>query len=459
MLNSVYFAAVKDLASKPRTTTVTVFTRHSAECPRKDDPNWKRCGCRKSIYIYADGKVSYKSTKTRSWERAEQLAREERDARDPIKIKERELDERKAARDAAAISIADAAGRWQKSQKSNTHSSVKTYKTTVDKINRWAGRKHVTLLREVTPLLLDEWRGDWALDAKEKDDRLNGTSQMQFLTRLRSFFNWAVDHDLIEKSPARKLRSVRPEKERTWPLTKEQYEQLLNAADRYDDDRRREQDKFGRELKTIFQVQRWTGLRIIDVLKLSRSNLVGNRLRLITQKTGADFDRIIPDNVADALRSLPNRPGVHPDYFFWSADCANETLTKHWNDRIRRLRKLLSFKDDNGKPLEFHSQMLRDTFAVELLLAGVPLEDVSKLLTHESVRVTDKYYTRWVKSRMQQLDDKLVAAMRSMGATVTVCQRRSPAAMAEYETGTRSALVQPFPVLDKRGRYGRARAR
>ena len=64
--------------------------------------------------------------------------------------------------------------------------------------------------------------------------------------------------------------------------------------------------------------------------------------------------------------------------------------------------------------------MLRDTFAVEMLLAGVPLEDVSKLLTHKSVRITEKYYARWVKSRVQQLDDKLVTAMRSMGATVTL---------------------------------------
>jgi integrase len=63
--------------------------------------------------------------------------------------------------------------------------------------------------------------------------------------------------------------------------------------------------------------------------------------------------------------------------------------------------------------------MLRDTFAVEMLLADMPLEDVSRLLTHKSVRVTEKYYARWVKSRERKLEVKMVEAMRRMGAKVS----------------------------------------
>jgi integrase len=70
--------------------------------------------------------------------------------------------------------------------------------------------------------------------------------------------------------------------------------------------------------------------------------------------------------------------------------------------------------------MNFHSHQLRDTYAVELLKAGVPLEDVSKLLTHTSVTTTERHYAPWVKARLKQLEDKAVAAMRSMGATVSV---------------------------------------
>jgi len=47
--------------------------------------------------------------------------------------------------------------------------------------------------------------------------------------------------------------------------------------------------------------------------------------------------------------------------------------------------------------------MFRDTFAVEMLLAGVPLEQLSILLGHKSVKITEKHYAPWVKARQEQL--------------------------------------------------------
>jgi len=46
----------------------------------------------------------------------------------------------------------------------------------------------------------------------------------------------------------------------------------------------------------------------------------------------------------------------------------------------------------------------RDTFAVELLLAGIPLEQVGALLGHASVPVTERHYSPWVKARQEQLE-------------------------------------------------------
>jgi len=46
----------------------------------------------------------------------------------------------------------------------------------------------------------------------------------------------------------------------------------------------------------------------------------------------------------------------------------------------------------------------RDTFAVELLLKGVPIEQVSVLLGHSSLKVTEKHYAPWVKARQDQLE-------------------------------------------------------
>jgi hypothetical protein len=51
----------------------------------------------------------------------------------------------------------------------------------------------------------------------------------------------------------------------------------------------------------------------------------------------------------------------------------------------------------------------QDTFAVELLLSGMPLEDVSILLGHGSMKITEKHYSPWVQARQ----DKLEAGQKS----------------------------------------------
>lgn len=50
------------------------------------------------------------------------------------------------------------------------------------------------------------------------------------------------------------------------------------------------------------------------------------------------------------------------------------------------------------------SHRLRDTFAVDLLEKGIPLEEVSKLLGHESIRTTERHYAKWVQGRQDRLD-------------------------------------------------------
>ena len=60
--------------------------------------------------------------------------------------------------------------------------------------------------------------------------------------------------------------------------------------------------------------------------------------------------------------------------------------------------------------LTARARRFRDTFSVELLNAGVPIEQVATLLAHESVRVTERSFNPWVKSRQDRLDADLESA-------------------------------------------------
>src|SRR6266478_8590522 len=68
-----------------------------------------------------------------------------------------------------------------------------------------------------------------------------------------------------------------------------------------------------------------------------------------------------------------------------------------WQTRLRKLFKLANIFDG-------HAHRFRDMVAVELLLAGVPIERVSILLGHQSVRITEKHYAPWVRARQEQLE-------------------------------------------------------
>jgi integrase len=60
--------------------------------------------------------------------------------------------------------------------------------------------------------------------------------------------------------------------------------------------------------------------------------------------------------------------------------------------------------------LECTSHMLRHTFSVELLKAGVDIRKVSKALGHTSVTITERYYAKWNMAQQDILDGDLASA-------------------------------------------------
>jgi integrase len=57
-----------------------------------------------------------------------------------------------------------------------------------------------------------------------------------------------------------------------------------------------------------------------------------------------------------------------------------------------------------GTGLRYRLGRCRGTFAASLLRAGAPLERVSVLLGHSSIKVTEKHYEPWVRARQEQLE-------------------------------------------------------
>ena len=84
-------------------------------------------------------------------------------------------------------------------------------------------------------------------------------------------------------------------------------------------------------------------------------------------------------------------------FYFWSGNGKVKTVITDWQSKLKELIQLAGVS--NG-----HAHRFRDTFATELLLQGVPLERVSILLGHSSIRITERHYSPWVRSRQEQLE-------------------------------------------------------
>jgi integrase/recombinase XerD len=145
---------------------------------------------------------------------------------------------------------------------------------------------------------------------------------------------------------------------------------------------------------------RYSGLRIGDAISLRRDALADGKIMLNTQKTGQVVWLPLPTLAIEALEALPSTAAPSNGdgaYFFWSGHGILKSSVADWQRTLYRLFRIAGV--ENG-----HAHRFRDTFATGLLTAGVSMENVAKLLGHADIKITQKHYSAWDKSRQQSLE-------------------------------------------------------
>jgi integrase/recombinase XerD len=179
-------------------------------------------------------------------------------------------------------------------------------------------------------------------------------------------------------------------------------------------------------LRALTLLMRWSGLRIRDAITLERHRLHGDSLLLYQAKTGTPVYVPLPPFVIAALQNVPPGPKPNPRYFFWSGNGDPKSAVADWQRSYRRLFELANITRTDDSLKRCHPHIFRDTFAVEMLLAGVPIDQVSLLLGHASVKVTEKSYSPFVKARQVQLQDSVRNSWNISGEPGPNRQRRDP---------------------------------
>jgi integrase/recombinase XerD len=382
---------------------LTLYRRHLKSCSKASDRFYKRCTC--PMWVEGTTNETYvrRSLKTGSWERAKDLARLIENADDPAATPER--------KDEPVVSIVQGVTEYLADAKARELSDATIYKLDIffrKQFLAWCKAEGYNLLREIDLRAVQSFRSSWKDGApakKKKQERLTG------------FFWFCIRANWLTSNPTNNLGRISVTQAPTDYFTREEYEKLVDATYLYRENRGETiGGSNGARLRTLLMLMRSSGLRIRDAITLERTRLINDNLLLYQAKTGTPVYVPLPPQVTQALRSVPDGAKPNPRYFFWSGNGLPKTAVADWQRSFRRLFKLAGLEQPDGSAKRCFPHMLRDTFAVEMLLAGVPIDQVSMLLGHSSVKITEKHYSPWVKARQDQLAASVRNAWTALGA-------------------------------------------
>jgi hypothetical protein len=199
---------VPESKSNRSLVTVKVYTRHTRGCPKGDRPDWARCNCVKWLYIYRNGKDKLISAKTRSWERAEQKARELRDSFDPIKQLQSQLEAKgQAATTQIEVAVAVEHFLAEVARLNRAEATQAKYSLTLGRLLKWCAAQTppLSFVSELEVATLRRWIHSWV----GAPTTLHNQHQ-----RVIAFFNFCIEQGWIKENLAGKSKRFRGNKRR-----------------------------------------------------------------------------------------------------------------------------------------------------------------------------------------------------------------------------------------------------
>jgi integrase len=347
---------------------LTIYRRHQAPC-RFTSRRYRNCNCPIWVQGSLRGEYVRRSLDLRSWTAATDLIRDWESAGEIGAVKKPEVP---TIAEAIEKFISDA-----KAQKLSAE-TIRKYENLLNRrLWPWCESKGFRRLKQLGVEEIRQFRATWT------DSAIYATKNLE---RLRAFFRFCMHDDWIAKNPARAVKAPQAGDKPTLPFSRNEMKRILDACGRYPGNRQR--------MRAFVLAMRYSGLRIGDTIALNATRLNGNKLLLYTAKTGTPVYVPLPPLAMKALARLETNCAGR---FFSTGNAKPQTARANWSRYLDSLFQLANIEGG-------HSHRFRDTFAVELLLAGVPLDTVSTLLGHSSVKITERHYKPWVRSLQRKLE-------------------------------------------------------
>lgn len=193
---------------------------------------------------------------------------------------------------------------------------------------------------------------------------------------LSGFFSWATDEGYLSSNPMKTVPSIKYERKSRQNLTQLELEYLREACET------------PRE-RAIIDFLYSTGCRVSELAIIKLSDLDWNAKSVhLFGKGRKHRTSFINAKSEVALRAYLESRSDDCEYLFTTE---RKPIRKLTSNAIEKIVRAISVRasDKIGKPVTPH--VLRHTTATTALQSGMPIEDISKLLGHESIDTTMIY--------------------------------------------------------------------
>jgi len=346
------------------------------------------------------GKFSRKSTGVTDWEKAKELVSSWKtwDGEVPLPVPE----PIPLPAPSAGVIIERAVNAFLASHReSSAFTTQRMYGYLMNRFLAFSGAQGYVLLEQWGPIDVREFRTSWEVAAN---------TARKNMTILKSFFEFAVVNEWLDRNPARLVKEQRNRNEKhskeRIPFTDEDLARMFEACEtkygRTENDYRYRWG--GQDLADFIAISVYTGLRISDVCTFHTDRLLDNgECHIRTTKNGKKVYTWIPTWLQQRIRE---RARTHGPLIFGTHTTTDiAVITDVWRRKLLRLWDLCGPWPQRPTPHRF-----RHTFARILLQkANVTVRDVAELLgnTEEIVR---KHYAAWVPERQARLTKVLQEA-------------------------------------------------
>ncbi len=213
------------------------------------------------------------------------------------------------------------------------------------------------------------------------------------LASIRSFFEFLMRENAIQKNSAKLVPTPKGEKRLPAFLTVDETFKLIETTDT--------KNVLGLRDKAILELLYSSGLRVSELVGIDLGNLnLTNSLVKVLGK--GSKERIVPigSKAVQAIRQfIEKRHEIRPTGDFLFVNSRGGRLTVRSVGRIVKKYSIIS-----GIPKNVSPHVLRHTFATHLLGSGADLRAIQEMLGHSSLSTTQRYTHTSIEKIMEIYD-------------------------------------------------------